>query len=256
METNGPDDQADSDSTERPTEAGGHDPGSAGDRRPEGHPKVETDPAKYTVQDEPLGGDAPVDWRYLYEIVAKRADRELDRGSSFDGKLAALLAGVVAGIGFSFRISPSPVTTWAAFLYIIPLVFILDAFLTRLGKEAPTPKSLAEYFPTYPVTTLKSAVAAMVEAAEFDKNLNDRKASRIAFAVLALGIVTALVILAQIVSLYVSPVAISNGTADQTLNYLKLLEKHVNDEVYFTRTTIERHINDLAYSLRVLIHAR
>jgi hypothetical protein len=73
-----------------------------------------------------------VDYRYLYELARNRLAREEDRGKTLDAKLATLLTGVVAAIGFSFRLTPTRVMTGTAFLYLLPLVLIAAAFATKL----------------------------------------------------------------------------------------------------------------------------
>lgn len=216
MESNGR--ETDSESAPTRPEAGGHDPGSSRERPVQGHSPLERpDPGQYTEADEPIPVGQPVDWRYLYELVQERVEREQDRGRGFDSKIAALLAGVVASIGFSFRVNPSPLTTWATALYVVPLFFLVLAFSTRLGKEAPTAESLHKYFPAWPVTTVKQAVAAMVSAVEFDRKLNDRKAARVDLSLYSLGLVTAIVIIMQIATLYSTPGSPSSSFRSQPI---------------------------------------
>lgn len=105
------------------------------------------DPKFYTIHDEPISEERVVDYRYLYELVRERLAREEDRGKSLDAKLATLLTGVVAAIGFSFRLNPTVVTTATAFLYLLPLVLIAAAFTTRLTELAPDIEALERSFP-------------------------------------------------------------------------------------------------------------
>ncbi|MEA2665794.1 MAG: hypothetical protein QOI11_2738 [Candidatus Eremiobacteraeota bacterium] len=87
-------------------ESGADDPRPERDRSAPGHPPL--DPKLYTVGDEPLALGRPVDYRYLYDLVLERFEREEERVKNLDGKLAAVLAGVVASIGSRFaRNSPS-----------------------------------------------------------------------------------------------------------------------------------------------------
>jgi hypothetical protein len=76
-------------------------------------------------------------------------------------KLAALLTGVVAAIGFSFRINASIVNAAVALLYIVPLAFIASAYTAKLRDVAPTIKSMERSFPRYPVSTVEKAIAAI-----------------------------------------------------------------------------------------------
>ncbi|HTD36075.1 MAG TPA: hypothetical protein VK669_01080 [Candidatus Limnocylindrales bacterium] len=156
------------------------------------------DPKLYTVNDEPIGPDRVIDYRFLYEIVRDRLARQEDRGKSLDAKLATLLTGVVAAIGFSFRLSPSLVTTGTAFLYLLPLVLIASAFSTKLSDLAPDIESLERSFPPYPVSTLMAAVAAIREAHRVTLAAYDRKASRLDHAIAATLLVTSGALVAQL----------------------------------------------------------
>ena len=59
--------------------------------------------ADYQVSDEPIPDDWPVDYRYQFELMRDRVEREEDRGKSLDGKIATVIAGITASIGFSLR---------------------------------------------------------------------------------------------------------------------------------------------------------
>jgi hypothetical protein len=157
------------------------------------------DPKLYTAFDEPLTADRVVDYRYLYELARERLTREEDRGKSLDAKLATLLTGVVAAIGFSFRLNPTVVTTAIAFLYLLPLVLIAGAFTTRLTDLAPDIESLERSFPPYPVTTMVQAIRAVREAHLRTLTAHDRKASRLDYAVVATLAVTTIALFAQII---------------------------------------------------------
>jgi hypothetical protein len=158
------------------------------------------DPARYVLADEPLADDAPVDHRYLYSLVAAQLDREDDRGRAMDAKLATLLAGVVAGIGFSFRATSSVITSIAALLYTIPLALIVVAYTTKLAQDAPKPDALARTFRTFPISTMTSAIDAMVIAYADNRKLHSTKANIFDYAVLATLVVTVLVLIAQLIA--------------------------------------------------------
>jgi hypothetical protein len=157
------------------------------------------DPARYTLADEPVEVEAPVDYYYLYEIVAKQILREDERGRAMDAKLATLLAGVVAGIGFSFRTTPALETSAAAFLYVIPLGLIVFAYTTKIKQDAPRPDVLAANFPTFPVSTLKNATTAMVSAYTDNRHLHTAKATLFDFAVLTTFAVTVIVLISEVI---------------------------------------------------------
>jgi hypothetical protein len=148
---------------------------SADARRFHQGPRQGRHPAKISLLVDPLGPDTPVDYRYLYQIVAERAEREEDRGKTLDAKITALLAGVVTFIGFSFRMQATPWTTGAALIYCVPLGLLLSAFMTKRGAISPTAESLVTFFPQYPTTTLRDAVLAMERSCRRNDRVNDTK---------------------------------------------------------------------------------
>jgi len=93
-----------------------------------------------------------------------RVEREEDRGKSLDGKVASVIAGIVASIGFSLRVNGSAATYVTAMLYLAPLITLFRAFRTKSLREAPTAESILRYFGAYPVTTLKEGSEAMMNA--------------------------------------------------------------------------------------------
>jgi hypothetical protein len=155
------------------------------------------DPRLYTLADEPLDQSRIVDYRYLYDLVLDRFSREEDRGRHLDGKLGALLAGVVASIGFSFRTNTTVAAAVAALLYLIPLWLIFTGYTTKIEKFAPTADSLDESFPYYPVSTLVEAIKAMRQANEVNFKTHDRKADQVDRAVISTLIVTFVVLVTQ-----------------------------------------------------------
>lgn len=177
--------------------SGADDPGSGQDRPVPSHPPL--DPERYAVGDEPLGPGRPVDYRYLYGLVLDRLEREEERGKSLDGKLAALLAGVVASIGFSFRVQANIVSAGAAVLYLVPLVLIAWGYAIALEKDAPSAEALEASFPAYPVSTLVEAIKAMRIANVLNVERHDRKAVFLDYAIFATLVVTAIVLIAQFV---------------------------------------------------------
>jgi hypothetical protein len=56
----------------------------------------------------------------------------------------------VAFIGFSFRLQLKGWSTGAAFLYLVPLGFLLSAFMTKLGPLAPKCRSCGNVFSALP----------------------------------------------------------------------------------------------------------
>lgn len=187
-----------------PPDPRGHDRGSQQERSAPRDPDPRYPPltrnrdaASYALADEPLQPDDPVDRRYLYSLVLERIERAEDRGKTLDAKVTALLGGVVAFIGFSFRGNVSIWTAGAALLYVIPLGFLFSAFLIQRGESAPTAESLRRYFPAFPVSTLKDGIDAMLIADAKNAAVNELKAARVDLATIMTGIVTAVVLISQ-----------------------------------------------------------
>ncbi len=128
-----------------------------------------------------------------------RFEREEERVKSLDGKLAAVLAGVVASIGFSFRAQLNVANAGAAMLYLVPLGLIAWAYTIKLEKFAPTAEALEASFPAYPVSTLVEAIAAMRIANGANVDVHDRKAAVLDRAVIATLAVTFVVLVTQFV---------------------------------------------------------
>jgi cell division protein FtsW (lipid II flippase) len=131
--------------------------------------------------------------------VADRAEREDDRNKALDAKITALLAGVVAFIGFSFRLQVSSWSAIAALLYLGPLGFLLAALMTKPNKIAPTAEALVTFFPLYPVQTLRDAIITMERACRMNDRFNDTKARRLGFATALTAAATAVVLVTQCV---------------------------------------------------------
>jgi hypothetical protein len=182
--------------TAAPAEGGADDPRPERDRPAPRDPAL--DPRLYAVGDEPLAPGWPVDYRYLYDLVLDRFEREEERVKSLDGKLAALLAGVVASIGFSFRTQLNVASAGAAMLYLIPLGLIAWAYTIHLEKFAPTAEALQASFPAYPVSTLVEAIEAMRIANAANVGVHDRKAAVLDRAVVATLAVTLVVLVMQL----------------------------------------------------------
>ena len=133
-----------------------------------------------------------------------RYTRNEDRGKHVDAKLAALLSGVVAAIGFSFRLNANLVNAATALLYLVPLAFIASAYTAKLRDVAPTIKSVERSFPRYPVSTIEKAIAAIRVANDANARTYGRKASYLDYAVIAtIGATLATLILQVLVALKV-----------------------------------------------------
>jgi disulfide bond formation protein DsbB len=144
----------------------------------------------------------------LYELARDRLAREEERGQRLDSKLATLLTGVMAAIGFSFRVNPTAISTAIAILYFIPLGLIVTAYTTRVTELAPDLRSLEKLFPSYPVSTLIEAVKAMRMVHEKNRAKYNDKAVYLNHAVVATLVVTLIALVAQLlVAMKAIPVA-------------------------------------------------
>lgn len=116
-----------------------------------------------------------------------------------DAKITALLAGIVAFMGFSFRFQLKGWSTGSALIYVVPLGFLLSAFMAKRGALAPSVEAFETFFPEYPVTTVKKAVSAVASACCTNQRVNKRKASRLELATLFTGAATAVVLAVQFI---------------------------------------------------------
>lgn len=182
----------------------GHDRAGAASRPASLAPPL--DPRFYTVADEPLEEGLPVDYRYLYELIHDRFVRGEERGKSVDAKLAALLTGMVAAIGFSFRINVNVISAAITLFYFVPLALIALAYTTKLREVAPTVNAINRSFPAYPVTTMIEAVAAMRAAIAVNAAKYEQKSVYLDYAVIATLVVTLVALLAQLlIALRIGP---------------------------------------------------
>jgi hypothetical protein len=137
------------------------------------------------------------DYRYLYELLSERVTREEDRGKGIDAKATAMLAGIVAFIGFSFRLQYTAFSTAAALLYCVPLSFLLSVFLAERPAIAPSPESLVTFFPQYPTETLRKAIAAVERSCRAGIRVNATKARRLDIATILMALTTVVVLVVQ-----------------------------------------------------------
>jgi hypothetical protein len=160
------------------------------------------DPRLYTVTDEPLAEGRPIDYRYLYDLAREQFVHDEERGKSLDAKLAALLTGVIAAIGFSFRVNTTTVSTITALLYLVPLAVIATAYTTKQRELAPSVATLEASFPSYPVTTLVAAIAAMRIATLANAAIHSRKAIALDCALTATLLVTLFALVTQLLVVF------------------------------------------------------
>lgn len=130
--------------------------------------------------------------------MRERSARDEDRMKTLDGKLATLLTGVVAAIGFSFRTTPTVVTVVTAMTYLVPLALIVRALTTKLAAHAPDPDSLERHFPSYPVSTMREAVKAIKASHDRNSVRYDEKANDLTIAFIATLLVTVVALTAQL----------------------------------------------------------
>lgn len=131
-------------------------------------------------------------------MIVDRAEREEEFGKAVDAKITALLAGIVAFMGFSFRLQLNGWNIGSALIYLVPLGLLLSAFMTRRGPIAPSVEALETFFPQYPVSTMKKAVGAASTACRTNQRINDRKANRLDIATVLTAAATAIVLAVQL----------------------------------------------------------
>ncbi|HET9392198.1 MAG TPA: hypothetical protein VFO29_01560 [Candidatus Rubrimentiphilum sp.] len=152
------------------------------------------DPGPPRKEDEPLPYGSPVDYRYELEILTKRRDDDRERLDRIESKIAVVIAGAFAALGFSLDKSGSIYATIAAGLYLIPIVFLLIALLPVTYTDAPNPREFEEKFPWYPITTLKAAVGAIVDSLESNNPKIERKLNNLRIGIWGLVVITSLVV--------------------------------------------------------------
>ncbi|HTD38645.1 MAG TPA: hypothetical protein VK669_14130 [Candidatus Limnocylindrales bacterium] len=138
-----------------------------------------------------------IDYRHLYALVRDCCDREEDRGKALDAKLTTLIAGVTALIGFALHSALSPWSSVAAVFGIVPLGCLFGALMVKRGRLAPTPESLATFYPEYPVRTLRESVTAMTRTWRTNAELNEMRAARLDVSVVLTAIVAVGFLIAQ-----------------------------------------------------------
>ncbi len=100
-------------------------------------------------------------------------------------------------MGLLFRLSLKSWNTGSALIYLVPLGFLLSAFMTKRGPVAPTVEALETFFPQHPAETIKKAVGAAANACRTNERINERKATRLEIATLLTAIATAIVLVVQ-----------------------------------------------------------
>lgn len=108
-----------------------------------------------------------------------------------------MLAGIVAFIGFSFRLQYTPLNAATALSYCVPLGFLLHVFMSKREAIAPSPESLVTFFPRYPEEALRKAVFAMERACRFSERINDAKTRRLEWATILMAVTTICVLVVQ-----------------------------------------------------------
>lgn len=122
-----------------------------------------TDFYNHDLKDEPLPAESRTDYRYLLEVLMKKRDDERDRLDRIETKIAVVVAGAFAALGFSLEKSGSQLDTFAAALFLVPLAVLLCALLPLTYAEAPDAAELYQKFPHYPLQSLKTACEAIAK---------------------------------------------------------------------------------------------
>jgi hypothetical protein len=116
--------------------------------------------------DEPLAVGAPTDYRYLLDVLMRKREDERDRLDRLESKIAVVVAGTIAALGFSIEKAGSPLDGIAAALFVVPLAVLLCALLPVTYAEAPSAADMCEKFPRYPLQSMKAACHAIANGLE------------------------------------------------------------------------------------------
>jgi tetrahydromethanopterin S-methyltransferase subunit G len=148
----------------------------------------------YRKEDEPLWDGHPVDYRYELQILTKVRDDECERLERIETKIAVVISGAVAALGFSISKDAPVAVTVASGLYLIPIIILLFALSPVDLGDAPDPKTFHESFKLYPVTALEAACGGIVKALTANVPKIKRKALLLRYAIWAVIFATILVV--------------------------------------------------------------
>jgi hypothetical protein len=152
---------------------------------------------EHQIKNEPTSHDAPADFDRQYELLREKLRDEHDRCDKIEGKVATLIAGTVALVGFSL----DHVSAWwqsvAVVAFAYPLWEFYHAFKTIDWDDAPSSSDLKKH-PWYPQTTVASAAVAMANCIESNGPKISEKAKAMNRGFRGALLVTALIVATRI----------------------------------------------------------
>jgi hypothetical protein len=150
--------------------------------------------AKNRDEEGAVAPAAEPDYRFLLEVLMKTREDERDSLERLESKVAVVLAGTVAVLGFSFEKSATQMETFTSALFLAPLVVLLWALLPLRYGQAPSAKEFCKTFPTYPSQALKTACEAIAKLQDTNAPNLRKKASRLRWGTLLLIAVAIIVV--------------------------------------------------------------
>jgi hypothetical protein len=148
----------------------------------------------HDLKDEPLPAESLTDYRYLLEILMKKREDERDRLDRIETKIAVVVAGPVAALGFSLEKSGSQLDTFAAALFLMPLAILLCALLPLMYAEAPDAAEFYQKFPRYPLQSLKAAYEAIAKLQEKNEPKLEQKVKGLRWGINSLLVVAFIIV--------------------------------------------------------------
>lgn len=153
---------------------------------------------EYRIAGEPTAYNAPADFNRQYKLLHQKLQDERNRGDRIEGKAAALLAGTVAILGFSFEHIANVWEALALFAFAWPMYHLFLAYRAITWQDAPSAKEIAEKFAWYPQTTVASAAQAIADSVVANAPKIEAKAKNLNRAFIAILIVTGLLVVAKV----------------------------------------------------------
>jgi hypothetical protein len=118
--------------------------------------------------------DPPVD-EFEFNVVSSRLAGQLDRIDQIDTKIGAVIAAVIAAIGFAITSDKSPLDFFLTLPYLVPLGLTVYAYKTQTWDTAPDPDYFSKHYTEYPQASKRTAIIGMVQAYNANKNRLETK---------------------------------------------------------------------------------
>jgi hypothetical protein len=145
-------------------------------------------------EDEPLGSGSPVDYMYLFQTLAKVSDDERDRLERIEGKIAVVVAGAFAALGFSLEKAAAVPDVFVAALYAIPVIILLVALLPVKYAAVPDVNVFRDSFPVWPIASWIAACDGLTKLHVTNAPKIEAKAAKLRIGIIALIVVTGLLV--------------------------------------------------------------